>query len=186
MCVTAIVLAAASLAVAAGGTAMSIKSASDNNAAQQSMLQMQRQQAMEDLQNKRLQAQQAEVARLGDYRQQRAANLVAIAGSGVGENISFLQGIAPADDHALALDLRNIRMGMLGEENRVAADIRVNRLNSSVSNYNKNMAIGKSVISLAGAAVNSYSFASNYGVPDNSLEANFDRTFAKSPSLIGS
>jgi len=185
MCVTAVVLAAASLATAAVGTGLSVKAAADQNAAQQDMLNMQRQQMVEDLQMKRLQAAQAETARLSDFRATRAANMVAIAGSGVGENISFLQGIAPEEEHALQLDLANIRLGMLGEENRMASEIRVNRLSSSISSYNKGVAIGKGVIGLAGSAVNAYSFQQNYKTPDTSLEANFDRTFAKpNASLI--
>ena len=143
MCVTATVLAAAALVSSAAGTAVSISSAKNNARMQKFAIDQQNKQIQEEREIAKLQAQEAEVARLDEFRRQRAANLSAIAASGVGQNISFLEGIAPAEERALRTDLRNIRMGNLTQSNRLADQIRVNQLSRQVVGINaRNQAIG--------------------------------------------
>lgn len=168
MCISATILAAASLATAAAGTAMSIASANANAAAQQQQLKIQQEQMIDQLRMERLQAAEAEVARLSDFRRQRAANMVAMATSGLSENLSFLQGIQPAEERALKFDLRNIRLGLLGQENRIANDIRVNRLNSQMVAANRSNAVAGSLIGFAGSALQIGQFYDAYRTPSAS------------------
>lgn len=152
MCISAAIIAGASLAASAVGTAASISSAKANAKMQKYQLEEQRKQLNEEREVARLQAMEAENARLEEFRRQRAANIAAIAASGVGENRSFLQGIAPAEDKALRLDLRNIRMGNLMMQNRLATQIRVNRLSQSVASVNARNQIIGAVAGFAGDA----------------------------------
>lgn len=143
MCVTATILAASALVSSAVGTAASISSAKANAAMQKYTIDEQNKQLKEEREIAKLQAQEAEAARLEEFRRQRAANLSAIAASGVGQNISFLEGIAPAEERALRTDLSNIRMGNLTQTNRLADQIRVNQLSRQVVGINaRNQIIG--------------------------------------------
>lgn len=143
MCVTATILAASALVSSAVGTAASISSAKANARMQKYTIDEQNKQLKEEREIAKLQAQEAEAARLEEFRRQRAANLSAIAASGVGQNISFLEGIAPAEEKALRTDLSNIRMGNLTQTNRLADQIRVNQLSRQVAGINaRNQIIG--------------------------------------------
>lgn len=158
MCISATVIAAASLAAAAAGTAVSIDGAIKQAGYQQIQLAEQQKQMRMQREQERLSAMEAEVARLDEFNRQRSANLAALAASGIGQHMSFLQGIAPAEDRALNYDLRNIRIGLLGNENRIASDIRVNRLESRVAKSNKSRAIVGSLVDFAGSAVKAGSY----------------------------
>lgn len=150
MCVTALVLASASMIA---GTATSISTAKANKRMQQYTLDVQRKQMNEEREIAKLQAQEAEAARLDEYRRTRAANEAAIAASGIGQNISFLQGIEPASERALKLDLRNIRMGDIMQRNRIADQIKVNQMSRQVASINaRNQAIGAVAEGIGGIA----------------------------------
>jgi hypothetical protein len=136
MCVSAAIIAGVSLAASAVGTIATI----DSNNYQAGMLKLQmdeqKSQLREQQKFEQLKAQEAELARLEDYRGLREANLLAIAGSGVGQNLSFLGGVSEADEKALRMDLSNIRLGMLGEQNRIANQIRVNDIDVRMAKSN--------------------------------------------------
>lgn len=150
MCVTALVLASASMIA---GTATSISTAKANKKMQQYTLDVQRKQLNEEREIAKLQAQEAEAARLDEYRRTRAANQAAIAASGIGQNISFLQGIEPASEKALKLDLRNIRMGDIMQRNRIADQIKVNQMSRQVASINaRNASIGAVAEGITGIA----------------------------------
>lgn len=123
MCVTAAIAATAAVV----GTATSVASAQANAAQQKLALEMERQQMNEQREVARLQAAEAEAARVREYEAQRASNLAALAASGT-RSESFLQGIDKASREALALDLANIRTGFLQEDVAAMRGIRVNRM----------------------------------------------------------
>jgi hypothetical protein len=151
MCISAAAALAAATLVAAGtSTAVSISSANANKRAQQTMLDEQQKQLKEEREIARLQAQEAEVERLNEFRRQRASNAAALAASGVRENISFLQGVMPAEERALRLDIGNIRMGDITGQNRLASQIRVNRFSRDVAGFNASMQKVGAVASFVG------------------------------------
>jgi hypothetical protein len=153
MCISAAAALAAATLVAAGtSTAVSIGAANANNRAQQTMLDEQQNQLKEEREIARLQAQEAEIERLNDFRRQRASNAAALAASGVRENISFLQGVMPAEERALRLDIGNIRMGDIAGQNRIASQIRVNRFSRDVAGFNASMQKVGAVASFVGTA----------------------------------
>lgn len=136
MCVSALVIAGVSLAASAAGTIATI----DNNNYQAGMLKLQMDEQKKQLRDQQkfeeLKAQEVELTRLEDYRGLREANLLAVAGSGVGQNLSFLSGVSASDEKALKMDLGNIRLGMLGEQNRIANQIRVNDIDVRMAKSN--------------------------------------------------
>jgi hypothetical protein len=79
--------------------------------------------------------------------------------------MSFLQGIIPAEEKALRTDLANIRMGFLGGQNRMADEIRVNRLNRDIVGMNKKASITNSLIGFAGSAAQIGNFYQTYNTP---------------------
>lgn len=159
MCISAAIIAGASLAASAVGTVASI----DNNNYQAGMLKLQmdeqRKQLREQQKFEQLRAQEAELARLREFRELREANYLAMASSGVGQNMSFFQGAAEADAKALRLDLGNIRLGMLGEQNRIANQIRVNDIDVRMAKSNAksaNLAAGINFVKDATSIYDSY------------------------------
>lgn len=165
MCISLGVLAIGSLVTSAASTVMGISGANANAAAQQEMLDLQRKQMRDQMEMQVLQAQEAAIQRTEEYRRQRAANLAAMAASGVAQNMSFLQGIMPAEERALRTDLANIRLGFLGNQNRMVEEIRVNRLNSAVTETNRKTAIAGSLINFAGSAMQIGNFYQTYKTP---------------------
>jgi hypothetical protein len=164
MCISLGVLAIGSLVTSAASTVMGISGANANAAAQQEMLDLQRKQMRDQMEMQVLQAKEAALNRMEEYRRGRAANLAAMAASGV-TNISFLQGIIPAEEAALRTDLANIRLGFLGNQNRMVEEIRVNRLNSAVTETNRKTAIAGSLINFAGSAMQIGNFYQTYKTP---------------------
>ena len=165
MCATAVILASAALVSSAVGTAATISSASANKKMARYQADLEKKQLDQEAQIAAAQAAEQEVARLDEFNRTRAANLAAIAASGVGQNISFLQGTAAAEEDALGLDIRNLRLGLLSGQNRIADQIKVNRLSRQVAGINAtNQTIG-AVSGLIGSAANAYNFATNYKTP---------------------
>ena len=136
MCISATVIAAAAVGVAAAGTVATIDNANYQAKMTEFQLQeqMEQQRKMRDME--RLRATEAEMARLQEFQRMREANLAALAAQGTGQQMSYFQGIEKAEEQALRVDLTNIRMGLLGVENRIASDIRVNRIESAVNKSN--------------------------------------------------
>lgn len=153
MCISATIIAGASLALAAVGTAVAIDGSIKQAGYAEIQLAEQQKALRQQREQERLAAQEAEAARLDEFNRQRSANLAALAASGIGQHMSFMQGIAPAEDKALNYDLRNIRIGLLGNENRLASDIRVNRLESRINRSNRNRAVVGSLVDFAGSAL---------------------------------
>lgn len=89
-----------------------------------------------DIENKQLEADrklqeanaaQVEAKRREDARKLRASNDAFIAGSGVGTNISFMEGIDPAAERALRSDISSLRLNTAAQTNRIADQIMVNK-----------------------------------------------------------
>lgn len=64
----------------------------------------------------RLAALEAENIRRDDYARGRSAAFAVMGASGIGENISFFQGIDPESNAAFLRDVRNIRLGLVQQQ----------------------------------------------------------------------
>lgn len=136
MCISAAVLAVGSLvastAVTAVGSIVNARQASDiayQEADYRSkQLQVQNTQLIEDMRLAEVQAMQQENERQDQARRLRAANDAFIAGSGVGENISYMQGTDKANDLAVRQDVANLRLQSAVQRGRIVDQIGVNRM----------------------------------------------------------
>jgi hypothetical protein len=165
MCISATVLAIASVVTSAAGAAVSIASANAQASAQQQQLQLQQEQLKAERENQLMQTQQAEIARLKEFNKQRASNLASLASMGLGMSMSYLQGTEKAEEQALRMDLSNLRLGYLTGSNRIADEIRVNRLSSQVVNFNKNAAIVGAGLSVVQSGINAANYVKTYNTP---------------------
>jgi hypothetical protein len=82
---------------------------------------------LEDAELTRIQALEVENKRLDQSRRLRAANEAFLAGSGVGESRSFLQGVEPQGERALRSDVASLRLQSATQINRIADQIAVNK-----------------------------------------------------------
>lgn len=128
MCVTAIV--ASTLISAVGGFvgASQQSAAAESEAAFRNyQLDIQNRQLAEDAELTRIQALEVENKRLDQNRRLRAANEAFLAGSGVGESRSFIQGVEPQGERALRSDVASLRLQSATQINRIADQIAVNK-----------------------------------------------------------
>lgn len=158
MCISAAVIAGASLVVGAAGTIASIDNANYQAGMMELQLAEQRDQMREQRELEKLAAKEAELARLREFSENREANLLALAASGVGQSMSFMQGREVADRKALEHDLSNIRLGDAVGSKRFADQIRVNRLQGQVAQTQKKSAVFGSLLDFAGDAVGAASY----------------------------
>jgi hypothetical protein len=157
MCISLAAAAiATSLITAAAGTALTIDSTIKQAGYAEIQLAEQQKQLRAQRDAQRLQGLEAEQLRLEQFRRAREANLASLAADGTGQNMSFFQGIAKAEQQALRKDLRNIRIATLGGENRLASEIRVNRLESSANKASRNASILGSGINFLGNVASAY------------------------------
>jgi len=128
MCVTALV--ASTLVSAVGGfvQAGQAAAAAESQAAWRNyQIEVQNRQLAEDAELTRIQALEVENQRLAKNRKIMAANEAFLAGSGVGESRSFLQGVMPAEEAGLRRDVAALRLQSATQISRIADQIAVNK-----------------------------------------------------------
>ena len=131
MCEPFTLLMIASTAVSAVGGAVQAGQASAAAETQAAFrnyqIDIQNRQLEEDKKQAEIQGLQQENARQDASRRARAANEAFIASSGVGENISFLQGAETVADENLRRDVASLRLNTAIGQNRIADQIMVNK-----------------------------------------------------------
>jgi len=131
MCEPVTMLMIASTAVSAVGGAVQAGQASaaaESEAAFRNyQIEIQNRQLEEDRKQAEIQALQQENARQEASRRARASNEAFIASSGIGENISFLQGAEVAAEKNLRTDVASLRLNAAIGQNRIADQITVNK-----------------------------------------------------------
>jgi hypothetical protein len=90
-------------------------------------IEIQNRQLEQDKKQAEIQGLQQENARQDASRRARAANEAFIASSGIGENISFLQGAETVADENLRRDIASMRLNTIIGQNRIADQIMVNK-----------------------------------------------------------
>jgi len=131
MCEPFTLLMLASTAVSAVGGAVQAGQASaaaESEAAFRNyQIEIQNRQLEQDKKQAEIQGLQQENARQDASRRARAANEAFIASSGIGENISFLQGAETVADENLRRDIASMRLNTIIGQNRIADQIMVNK-----------------------------------------------------------
>lgn len=128
MCVSAIIASTLISATAGFVGAAGQAAAAESEAAWRNyQLEVQNRQLAEDAELTRIQAVETENKRLDQNRRLRAANEAFLAGSGVGESRSFLQGVEAQGDKTLRQDVASLRLQSGVAINRIADQIAVNK-----------------------------------------------------------
>lgn len=155
MCVTAVILAAASLVGTAATTVGSIVQNNNASSLAEYQARVAETQGRDAKSLLELQTAEAEVARSEEYRRVRAQALASVAGSNI-ENRSFIEGIQAADDRAFGRDISAIRINAGVQRNRLSDQIAVTRTQSNVTKANASLgnfaAIGAGIAGVAKAA----------------------------------
>lgn len=85
-------------------------------------------QLRQETENLRIRATQQTTQRMQEANRIHIANMVHIAGSGVGENLSYEQGVREANQREMGTDLNTISWQAAQEGTRLADQIRVNSI----------------------------------------------------------
>jgi hypothetical protein len=144
MCISAtaaLIASTAISAVGAGVSAVQQSAAAESEAAWRNyQLEIQNRQLAEDAELTRIQALETENARRDQSRRLRAANEAYIAGSGVGESRSFLQGVEPQNEAMLRQDVAALRLQSATQISRIADQITVNKAEGQFARARADMA----------------------------------------------
>lgn len=135
MCVTAII-AGVSLLSSAVGTVSSIQSANANAANARYQADLETKQLNEQRRTAEIQALEQENERAAEFRRQKSANFAALGASGLGEHISFFQGMEPASQEAYLKDVRNVRLNLVQRKASIADQIEVAGYGAKVAKSN--------------------------------------------------
>ncbi len=143
MCDPFTLLAASTAVSAVGGIAqagMASAAAESEAAFRNYQIEIQNRQLEEDKKQAEIQALQQENARQEAARRARATNEAFIASSGVGENISFLQGAEVVADQNLRRDVASMRLNAAIGQSRIADQIMVNKAEGQFATVKAGMA----------------------------------------------
>ena len=127
--VTLLMAASAAVSAAGAGVAATYQSAAAETESnfRNYQIDIQNRQLKDDAELTRIQALETENARRDQSRRLRAANEAFLAGSGVGESRSFLQGVEPQNDAMLRSDIASLRLQSATQISRIADQISVNK-----------------------------------------------------------
>jgi hypothetical protein len=164
MCISAtaaLIASTAISAVGAGVSAVQQSAAAESEAAWRNyQLEIQNRQLSEDAELTRIQALETENTRRDQSRKLRAANEAYIAGSGVGESRSFLQGVEPQNQATLRSDIASLRLQSATQINRIADQIAVNKAEGQFARAKADMtataAYTNAAFSAAGSVAKGY------------------------------
>lgn len=138
MCTGAEILIASTAITAissAASAGFAVTAANAENEMRQYQLDIQNKQLAADQKLAEAQATQVEADRRAESRRLRATNEAFMAGSGIGESYSFLQGADKAADRALRTDVANLRLNLATTTSRIADQIAVNRAQAQYGDF---------------------------------------------------
>lgn len=161
MCTGAELLIGSTLIGTAGnfvGAAMTASAAQAENEYRQFQLDIQNKQLENDRKLAELNASQVETQRRQEARRLRATNEAFLAGSGIGQSMSFLEGADKAADRALRQDVASLRLNLATTTSRIADQISVNKAQSQFSSASARM---QSTMAYTNAFFDSASLASS-------------------------
>jgi hypothetical protein len=142
MCDPVSILIGSTLIGAAGNfasAAMTSTMAQTENEYRQYQLDIQNRQLANDRKLAELNASQVEIERRKEARRLRATNEAFLAGSGIGQSMSFLEGADKAADRALRQDVASLRLNLATTTSRIADQIAVNKAQSQFSSFSSRM-----------------------------------------------
>lgn len=157
MCVS-LILAGIAVAASAVGTVSSIASANGAKAAAQYQRDIENKQYQEAKDTARIQALDQENAKTEAFNRARSAALAAIGASGLGEQISFFQGIDVNSQQAFLRDVRAVRLNLVQQESTLSDKIAVSDYGYQIASFNSGMAKLGAVADFVKTAASAASF----------------------------
>lgn len=158
MCATALIIAAAAVAASAASAGASIQSSNAQAANAQYESKVEQQRIGEQEQAASLQASQQQQVRGREFQRARSSALASIGASGLQENLSYSQGIAPSEDKAFGDDLRSIRLNLTGAQSNLADQARVSDFGARIAKSNAGSAKVGAFADFASTALGAYDF----------------------------
>lgn len=164
MCIT-LALAAASVAIGAVGAISGIGAANANKKAQIQQLQLQSRQLQQQATMELIAANNEETAKSTAFEADRSASLAAIGASGVGENISFFQGLDPANKEVFRRDVSNLRLNLGAKQSSISDQIGVNDVGIKIAKIQATASKVGAVTDFMQTAMSAASFFGKYKTP---------------------
>lgn len=164
MCVTA-VLAAVAVVAAAGGMMAKIQQANGMKANASYQRDVQNKQAQEARDTARIQALEQENARTSEFERARSSAMAAIGASGLGDHISFFQGIDNEAQSAYLRDVRNVRLNLVQQQSTIADQVQVNNFSARIAKSNAGAMKLGAVAEFAQSAMSAASFYKSNASP---------------------
>lgn len=156
------------VAASAAGAAMTAMGAQQQAKQVKQQMEVQNAQLKQEQDMTRLKAQQQEAERLNQVQQMTSRNQAYLAGSGVEESQSFLQGVEPFNRRQLSADLTTLNLGQKYQTSRIADQITVNNMQTAFASqkagYETAGGLIKAAGSIAGDVRSRYNATSYYGI----------------------
>jgi len=143
----------------------SVKSANANAANAAYQFRVQAKQADEQRRSIEIQALQQENARTEEFARARSSALAAIGASGIGEHISFFQGIDPDQQDAWLRDVRNVRLNLTQQRVSLADQVQVAEFGARMGKFNAHVQKVGAVVDFVNTAMSAASFYGNNKTP---------------------
>lgn len=166
MCVT---LAVIGIASALGGLGASYigmqnqKAAADFQAKAAAYQETMRQQQLQrEADQAKLAAAQTESVKTDDFMRRRSAALAAIGASGLGEDISFFQGIDPEQQRAILRDVSTTRLNLAGNLANIADQIQISGFRTDIARYNAESSKVAATMQFAGKVMETVNSIATY------------------------
>lgn len=139
MCFTATLAGSMLLGSAASSLVSSLVSSKAEYRETKYVERLKQKQLSEQAEVTRLAAAQQELSRGRQYMSERSSALAAIGASGLGDHISFFQGLEPSNRDQFNDEVRAIRLNLTHEESQIADSIQVSEFTSKMAKFNMRM-----------------------------------------------
>jgi len=165
MCISMALIAGATLLAGAATAYSKISTAQANAGLAKYENAVRTKQLNERRDMEQLSAIETENQRTAEFQRARSTAFAAIGASGIGENISFIQGIDPEQQKALLRDVRNVRLNLTSTESGIRDEIQVGAYGVRVAKANATNATIGALADFAQTAMSAVSFYKTYGTP---------------------
>jgi len=165
MCATALVLAAVAVVASAAGTYASVQAANGQKASAMYERDIRRKQMDEARRTAEIQALDAENERTAEFNRLRSSAIASIGASGLGEHLSFFQGIDPEAQSAYLKDVRSIRLNMVEKKSTIADEVNVADYGYKIAKSNSSLSKLGAFADFAKTAASAFTMYSDTATP---------------------
>lgn len=165
MCATALVLAAVATVASGAGTYASIQSANGQKASALYERDIRNKQMDEARRTAEIQALDQENARTSEFNRLRSSALASIGASGLGEHLSFFDGIDEEAKTNYLRDVRSTRLNLNQQKSTIADQVNVADFGYRIAKHNSGLSKLGAFADFAKTASSAYSMYSDTRLP---------------------